>query len=437
MSPVAGAAFVAAAGDRAHPAAHRARPQPPGDHVGAARCVGAGRAERPVPVGRPDRHRRPSRRRGRERPRRARRGRGWPSAARRRDDARSGTEIDDPPRYLIGVADMPLADPYDPARLEAKLDAGADVVWTQIAYDVEALVGLGRHDPRPRAPRAGEGAGRGRAAPQREGRPVHGREAAGRARPAADHRGLERAGDDAEAVGIGLTIDVVRGDRGDRRRLGCAPDGHGSRRRWCARSWSGQACSRVPRAGCERPADPRRPCGHGGPTSAVGRSGGGGGRSDHLGRRRRRGAAARARHRGHRRRWRHRAAGVHRLAQPRAAGLEPRRGRPVRRRDPRRGEGAGSGARRRPSGPRMDRRGGVQLLGDARRAHADRTRISPASPGAVRRSCSPTTRTTSWLNAEAMEAFGITREAPLRSPGATSARTRGPASRPASSGTSR
>ena len=34
---------------------------------------------------------------------------------------------------------MPLADPYDPQRLEAKLDAGADVVMTQIAYDVEAL----------------------------------------------------------------------------------------------------------------------------------------------------------------------------------------------------------------------------------------------------------------------------------------------------------
>ena len=50
-----------------------------------------------------------------------------------------GAEIADPPRYLIGVAEMPLAAPYDPARLEAKLDAGADVVWTQIAYDVEAL----------------------------------------------------------------------------------------------------------------------------------------------------------------------------------------------------------------------------------------------------------------------------------------------------------
>ena len=46
---------------------------------------------------------------------------------------------------------MPLADPYDPARLEAKLDAGADVVMTQIAYDVEALDRVGGPDARARA----------------------------------------------------------------------------------------------------------------------------------------------------------------------------------------------------------------------------------------------------------------------------------------------
>jgi methylenetetrahydrofolate reductase (NADPH) len=51
----------------------------------------------------------------------------------------AGAEIADPPRYLIGVADVPLADPYDPAKLDAKLDAGGDVVWTQIAYDVDRL----------------------------------------------------------------------------------------------------------------------------------------------------------------------------------------------------------------------------------------------------------------------------------------------------------
>ena len=62
-------------------------------------------------------------------------------AAGLRDEGRlpSGADIDDPPRYFIGVADVPLAAAYDPARLEAKLDAGATFVMTQIVYDVEAL----------------------------------------------------------------------------------------------------------------------------------------------------------------------------------------------------------------------------------------------------------------------------------------------------------
>jgi methylenetetrahydrofolate reductase (NADPH) len=51
----------------------------------------------------------------------------------------AGAELVDPPRFLIGVADVPLADPYDPAKLEGKLDAGADFVMTQIVYDAAAL----------------------------------------------------------------------------------------------------------------------------------------------------------------------------------------------------------------------------------------------------------------------------------------------------------
>src|SRR5918995_81055 len=51
----------------------------------------------------------------------------------------SGGGLSSPPRYLIRGGALPLADPYDPARLERKLDAGADLIWTQIAYDVEAL----------------------------------------------------------------------------------------------------------------------------------------------------------------------------------------------------------------------------------------------------------------------------------------------------------
>jgi methylenetetrahydrofolate reductase (NADPH) len=62
-------------------------------------------------------------------------------AARLRDGGRplEGKPIDAPPRYFIGVADAPLIAGYDPGRLEAKLDAGADFVQTQIAYDLDAL----------------------------------------------------------------------------------------------------------------------------------------------------------------------------------------------------------------------------------------------------------------------------------------------------------
>jgi len=56
-----------------------------------------------------------------------------------RGEMLSGTVIADPPRFFVGVADVPLADPYDPGRLEAKLDAGADFVQTQIVFDLEGL----------------------------------------------------------------------------------------------------------------------------------------------------------------------------------------------------------------------------------------------------------------------------------------------------------
>jgi methylenetetrahydrofolate reductase (NADPH) len=60
-------------------------------------------------------------------------------ARRLREDGTTltGKEVTDPPRFLIGVAELPLMDPYDPARLDAKLDAGADFVMTQIVYDLE------------------------------------------------------------------------------------------------------------------------------------------------------------------------------------------------------------------------------------------------------------------------------------------------------------
>lgn len=51
----------------------------------------------------------------------------------------SGARIDAPPRFFIGVADLPLARFYDPTRLERKADAGAEFVQTQIVFDVDAF----------------------------------------------------------------------------------------------------------------------------------------------------------------------------------------------------------------------------------------------------------------------------------------------------------
>ena len=137
-------------------------------------------------------------------------------ARRMRDEGTtlSGADIAEPPRFLIGVADVPLADPYDPARLEVKLDAGADLVMTQIAYDVEALA-------------AWADTMRGRGVFERAKVivgvvPLHSAKAArfmdqhlpGVTVPAAMMEALEGAGEQAGEVGLGLTIDVVQGIRG-------------------------------------------------------------------------------------------------------------------------------------------------------------------------------------------------------------------------------
>lgn len=52
----------------------------------------------------------------------------------------SGAVIEEPPRFFVGVADSPLAPNYDAGRLEAKIDAGASFVMTQITYDLDALM---------------------------------------------------------------------------------------------------------------------------------------------------------------------------------------------------------------------------------------------------------------------------------------------------------
>jgi len=51
----------------------------------------------------------------------------------------SGDEIESPPSYFIGVADLPLEANYSFDRLEEKIDAGADFVQTQIVLDADAF----------------------------------------------------------------------------------------------------------------------------------------------------------------------------------------------------------------------------------------------------------------------------------------------------------
>ena len=62
-------------------------------------------------------------------------------AVRMRDEGRTltGQDLDPPPRYLVGVADVPLEPGYNPGRLDQKLDAGASFVQTQIVYDADAF----------------------------------------------------------------------------------------------------------------------------------------------------------------------------------------------------------------------------------------------------------------------------------------------------------
>jgi methylenetetrahydrofolate reductase (NADPH) len=137
-------------------------------------------------------------------------------AKRMRDEGTtlSGAEIAEPPRYLIAVADMPFADPYDPQRLEIKLDAGADVVMTQVAYDVVALTAwaslMGERGLFERA-KVIVGVVPLRSA--KAARYMHER-LPGVSVPAHMIDDMERAGGDAEEVGIGHTIDVVQGIRG-------------------------------------------------------------------------------------------------------------------------------------------------------------------------------------------------------------------------------
>ena len=137
-------------------------------------------------------------------------------AKRLRDDGTTlaDDELAAPPRFLIGVADVPLADPYHAERLEAKLDAGADIVFTQIAFDVAALADwAGRMRARGLFERVKVLAGVTPLSSARAARFMD-EKLPGVHVPARMIRDLEDAGDGAGEVGVSIAIDVVQGIRG-------------------------------------------------------------------------------------------------------------------------------------------------------------------------------------------------------------------------------
>jgi len=125
----------------------------------------------------------------------------------------NGAEVAMPPRFFAGVADSPLAEPYDPARLESKLDAGAGFVQTQIVYDLQALEAWA-DVVRARGifERAVVIVG---VAPLRSARQARflDERVPGVTVPSALIGALETAGDDAPAVGVARCVEVVRGLR--------------------------------------------------------------------------------------------------------------------------------------------------------------------------------------------------------------------------------
>lgn len=122
----------------------------------------------------------------------------------------SGAEVEDPPSYFIGVADVPLTEGYDVGRLEGKLDAGADFVMTQIVYDVEALAAWAeRVRPSGVLERAAFIVG---VSPPRSAKSARymNEHLPGVRVPDEVIAALEEAGPDAEAVGVGVAIEIVR-----------------------------------------------------------------------------------------------------------------------------------------------------------------------------------------------------------------------------------
>lgn len=132
-----------------------------------------------------------------------------------RDEGRllSGAAADPAPRYFVGVADVPLAERYDPGRLEAKIEAGADFVQTQIVYDLDAL-GEWADRLRPRGIFERAFVLVGVAPPRSLGSVRFMQEhLPGVVVPDAVVDRLEEAGEDATAEGVKLTVEIVDGLR--------------------------------------------------------------------------------------------------------------------------------------------------------------------------------------------------------------------------------
>ena len=135
-------------------------------------------------------------------------------ARRLRDEGTTlaGSSVAEPPRYLIGVADLPLAEPYEPARLEAKLDAGAEFVMTQIVFDVERFAAWAEMaSERGLLRRAHVIVGVSPPASERSLRFIA--NLPGVSVPDAVFSRLKQAGEDAAAEGVRIGVEIVNGLR--------------------------------------------------------------------------------------------------------------------------------------------------------------------------------------------------------------------------------
>jgi methylenetetrahydrofolate reductase (NADPH) len=130
-----------------------------------------------------------------------------------RDEGRglAGQAFEPPPRFFVGVAELPLAPRYDPARLERKADAGADFVQTQIVYDVDAF-GEWAERLAPRGIFERMFVLAGVAPPRSPASARYVREhLPGVVVPDRIVEALEAAGPDAAEVGVSLTVEIVAG----------------------------------------------------------------------------------------------------------------------------------------------------------------------------------------------------------------------------------